>query len=84
MVFVAIGMRHKSCFLMAEESIDVERYIRNLDSLGFIETLGDKHAPFGSIFQSDDVPSDTSQVALDELEESIEVIISGLSIPRSN
>jgi hypothetical protein len=36
MVFAVIGVGYKSDLLMAEESIDTDRYIQNLDRLGFI------------------------------------------------
>jgi transposase len=75
MIFAVIGMGYKSDLLMVEGTIDAERYIQNLDSLGFIATLDRMHGPFGWIFQQDGAPSHTSQVALDWLEESVDVIV---------
>jgi hypothetical protein len=43
MVFAFIGIGDKSDRVMVEESIDTDRYIQNLDRLGFISALDHKY-----------------------------------------
>jgi hypothetical protein len=65
MVFAVIGVGYKSDLLMVEGSIDIDRYIQNLDRLGFMSALDQKYGPLGWILQHDGAPSHTSQGALD-------------------
>jgi transposase len=65
----------ESDLFIVQGTIDTDQYIQNIDRLGFISTLDQKHGPFGWIFQQDGAPSHTSQVALDWLEESLDLIV---------
>jgi hypothetical protein len=47
MVFEVIGIGYKSDLLMVKESINADQYLQNLDQLGFIEAVVQKHGPFG-------------------------------------
>jgi hypothetical protein len=60
MVFAVIGVGYKSDLLMVEGSIDTDRYIQNLDLLGFMSALDQKYRPLCWIFQQDGVPTHTS------------------------
>jgi hypothetical protein len=75
MVFAVIGIGFKSDLLLAEVGIDTDWYIRNFDHLGFIEASDAKYGPFGWIFQQAVGPAQTSQEALDWLEESADIIV---------
>jgi hypothetical protein len=75
MIFAVIGIGFKSDILLVDGSIDTDRYIQNLDRLGLINALDQRHGPFGWIFQQDGAPAHTSQVTLDWLEESVDVIV---------
>jgi transposase len=50
MIFAVIGIGFKSDLLLVDGSIDTDRYIQNLDRLGFINALDQRHGPFGWIF----------------------------------
>jgi hypothetical protein len=75
MVFAVIGIGYKSDRVMVEDSIDTDRYIQSLGLLGFISALDSKYGPLGWILQQDGARSHTSQVNLDWLEESVDVIV---------
>jgi hypothetical protein len=60
--------------LMVERSINADQYIQNADQLGFIDAADQKHGRFGWILQQDGTPRRTSQVAMDWLEETFDVI----------
>jgi transposase len=55
MVFAVIGMGDKSDLLIIEGSIDSDRYVQNLEALGFIEDLDRRYGPMSWIFQQDGV-----------------------------
>jgi hypothetical protein len=65
MVFAVIGIGFKSDLLLVDGTIDTDRYIQNLDRLGFIQALDAGHGTFGWIFQQDGAPAHTSPEALD-------------------
>jgi hypothetical protein len=71
-VFGVIGIGFKSDFVVLEGNIDTDQCLRNIDRLGFIEALDQKHRPFGWIFQQDGALCHASQDALDWLEESVD------------
>jgi hypothetical protein len=71
MVFAVIGVGFKSDLLVVQGTTDTDQHIQNIDRLRFISTLDKKHRPCGWIFQQDSAPCHTSQVALDWLEESV-------------
>jgi hypothetical protein len=43
MIFAVISIGYKSDILMVEGSIKADRYIQNVDQLGFIHVLDQKH-----------------------------------------
>jgi hypothetical protein len=65
MIFVVIGIGFKSDLLLVKKSIDTDRYIHNLDRLGFIWALHAKYGRLGWIFQQDGAAVHTSQKAFD-------------------
>jgi hypothetical protein len=65
MVFAVIGIGCKSDLLMVDGNISADPYIENVDQLGFIDEVDQKHGPFGWIFQQHWVWSRTSQFAMD-------------------
>jgi hypothetical protein len=75
MVFAVIGVGFKSDLAVVQPTIDTDQYIQHIHRLGFISTLDEKHGPFGWIFQQDGTPCHTSQVAMDWLEASVDLIV---------
>jgi hypothetical protein len=73
-VFAVIGIGFKSDLLPEEGTIDADRYVRNLDQLGFIEALDAKHERFRSLFRQDGAHQ--SREALEWCEEIVNVIVS--------
>jgi hypothetical protein len=47
MAFAVIGVGFKSDLLVVQGTIEVDQYIQNIDRLGFIDALDQKHGPFG-------------------------------------
>jgi hypothetical protein len=74
MVFAVIGVGYKSGLLIVNGSIDSEKYIQNCDELHFIEELDSMKGPLEWIFQQDGATCHTTQVVLDWLEESCDVL----------
>jgi hypothetical protein len=74
MIFAVISIGYQSDILMVEGSIKADRYIQNVDQLGLIDAFDQKHGPFGWMFEQDGAPSRTSQVAMDWLDETVDVI----------
>jgi transposase len=74
MVFAVMGVGFKSDMLFVHGTIDTNQYVQNIDRLEFSSTLDEKHEAFGWIFQQDGASCHTSQVALDWLEESVDLI----------
>jgi hypothetical protein len=74
MVFAVIGVGFKSDLLVLDGTIDTDRSLQNIDRLGFITALDVIHGPFGWIFQQDGAPCHTSQIAVDWLEENLDLI----------
>jgi hypothetical protein len=69
-----MSIGYKSDPLIVEGSINADRYIQNVDQLGLIDVVDQKHRPFSWIFQQDGALSHTSRVATDSLEETVDVI----------
>jgi hypothetical protein len=61
--------------VVVEGTIDTDRCLRDIDRLGFVDALDQKHGPFGWTFRQDGAPCLMSQVALDWLEESVDLIV---------
>jgi hypothetical protein len=57
------------------ESSRVSCYHKTFGQLGLIDGVDQKHKPFGWIFGQDGVRSGTSQVSIDWLEETVDVIM---------
>jgi transposase len=74
MIFAVIGVGYKSRLLFVKGNIDAEKYIENLEALGFIEELDQKHGCLGWIFQQDGAPCHTAQIALDWIEENCDLL----------
>jgi hypothetical protein len=48
---------------------------QNLDRFGFVDALNKKYRPFGWIFEQDGAPAHISRLALEWLEESVDVVV---------
>jgi hypothetical protein len=70
-----IRIDFKSELMLVEESIDNDRYLQNLDHLGCIDVLNEKHGMFGEVLQQDGALAHTSQAVFDWLEENVEIIV---------
>jgi hypothetical protein len=79
MVFAVISVGLKSDLLVVQGTIDTDQYIQNIDRLGFMNTPDEKHVTFGWIVQRDGAPCHASQVALDWLHESVDLIVDWLA-----
>jgi hypothetical protein len=74
MVFAVIGVGYKSRLLLVDGTINTEKYIENLEALGFIQDLNAKHGQLQWIFQQDGAPCHTSAAAIEWLEHECDVI----------
>jgi transposase len=74
MIFAVIGVDYKSRLLFVHGNINADKYIENLEALGFIEELDQKHGPLEWIFQQDGAPCHTAQIAIDWIEESCDLL----------
>jgi hypothetical protein len=75
MVFGVIGIGFESDVVVVERTIDTNPYLRNMNRLGFIDALDQKHDLFDWVFQQGGAPCHTSQSALHWLEESVDLIV---------
>jgi hypothetical protein len=74
MVFAIIGYDYKSDLLIIHNTIKGEQYIKNIDDLGFIDALDEKHGLFQLTFEQDVAPCYTARAVVDWLEESVDLI----------
>jgi transposase len=74
MVFAVIGIGYKSRLLLVDGTINTEKYIENLEALGFIQDLNAKHGQLQWIFQQDGAPCHTSAAAIEWLEGLCDII----------
>jgi hypothetical protein len=74
MVFAVIGIGYKSRLLLVDGTINTEKYIKNLEALGFIQDLNAKYGQLQWIFQQDGAPCHTSAAAIEWLERECDII----------
>jgi hypothetical protein len=68
MVFAVIGPEYKSQFLLADGTVDTDKYIENLDELHFIKDLDERQPLLQWIFRQDGAAYHTSEKPLEWLE----------------
>jgi transposase len=74
MIFAVIGPNYKSKLLFVEGTINTDKYIQNLEDVGFIKDLDARYGALGWIFMQDGAPCHTSQEALDWIEANCDII----------
>jgi hypothetical protein len=74
MVFAVIVIDYKSRLLIVNESIDMDKYLDNINSLGFIDDLDEKHGVLQWIYQQDGATYHTSQRAIEWIEGNCDAI----------
>jgi hypothetical protein len=74
MIFAVIGVDYKSTLLFVKGTINADKYIENLEELGFIEELDRKRGVLMWIFQQDGAPCHMAQKSLDWIEENCDLL----------
>jgi hypothetical protein len=74
MIFGVIGVDYKNKLLFIEGTVDVRKYIDNLETLGFMQEFDEKHGALNWIFQQDGAPCHTAQEPIDSIEENCDLI----------
>jgi hypothetical protein len=74
MIFGVIGVDSKSKLSFIEGTVDVRKYIDNVEALEFMQELDEKYGALNWIFQQDDTLCHTAQEAMDWIEENCDLI----------